>query len=117
MARITVEDCVKVILNRFELCLIASNRAKNILSGAHTEFTDHEKPAVISLREIAEDKIDVESVRKNIVKNIKNRGMSEETYSEDRKEIKEAMAAEGEGGAAVASEEGSFVDENIEVDD
>ena len=43
MARVTVEDCVTVVPNRFELCLIASNRAKSILSGARTKFEKKEK--------------------------------------------------------------------------
>ena len=59
MARITVEDCVEVIPNRFELCLIAGNRAKSILSGAPTNIDRKEKPAVIALREIAEGLLDI----------------------------------------------------------
>ena len=72
MARITVEDCVEVVPNRFELCLIASNRAKAILSGSSTDLDRKEKPAVIALREIASDLIDVDSQRKNIINSIKN---------------------------------------------
>ena len=71
MARITVEDCVEVVPNRFELCLIASNRAKAILSGSNTNLDRKEKPAVIALREIASDLIDVDAQRKNIINSIK----------------------------------------------
>ncbi len=81
MARITVEDCVSIVSNRFELCLIASNRAKSILSGSATTLDvsvgKKEKPSVIALREIGDGIIDVEMVRKNIVKNIKNHGAGE----------------------------------------
>lgn len=113
MARITVEDCVKVVPNRFELCLIASNRAKSILSGSNTTLNNKEKPAVISLREIAEHLVDVENIRKNIVRSIKNRGVVE--IISDNAEIADVMAAEAESNIALKDD--SFVDENIQVDD
>ena len=97
MARITVEDCVTIISNRFELCLVASHRAKSILSGAETTLDSKEKPAVISLREIAEGLIDVENVKKSIVRSIKNRGIVEIVSSENSdEEIAQAMAIESE---------------------
>ena len=77
MARVTVEDCVTIVRNRFELCLIASNRAKSILSGVETSLDRKEKPAVISLREIAAGIVDVDAIRESIVNSIKNRGIIE----------------------------------------
>ena len=87
MARVTVEDCVTVVTNRFELCLIASNRAKSILSGANTSFDRKEKPAVIALREVAENLIDVENIRKNIVASIKHRGIIQFSDINEEEEI------------------------------
>jgi DNA-directed RNA polymerase subunit omega len=87
MARVTVEDCVTVVTNRFELCLIASNRAKSILSGANTGFDRKEKPAVIALREVAENLIDVENIRKNIVSSIKHRGIVQFSDIDEEEEI------------------------------
>ena len=113
MARITVEDCVTVVPNRFELCLVASNRAKSILSGASTGLDRKEKPAVISLREIADNLVDVEAVRKNIVRSIKNRG-AVEVISENP-QIAEAIAEESE--SSLVLKDDTFVDENIHVDD
>ncbi len=113
MARITVEDCVTVVPNRFELCLIASNRAKSILSGASTTLDNKEKPAVISLREIAEGLVDVEGVRKNIVRSIKNRGNVEIVSSNE--EVTEAVNEEAESNLVL--KDSTFVDENIQVDD
>jgi DNA-directed RNA polymerase subunit omega len=113
MARITVEDCVTVVPNRFELCLVASNRAKSILSGSSTTLDRKEKPAVISLREIAEGLVDVESVRKNIVRSIKNRGVVEIVSSNDQ--ISEVIAEESEPNLTLKDD--TFVDENIQVDD
>jgi len=113
MARITVEDCVIVVPNRFELCLIASNRAKSILSGSATSLDNKEKPAVISLREIAEGIVDVEGVRKNIIRSIKNRGGFEVVSANE--EIKEVVSEEAE--SAMILKDTTFVDENIQVDD
>lgn len=113
MARITVEDCVTVVPNRFELCLIASNRAKSILSGSSTTLDSKEKPAVISLREIAEGLVDVEGVRRNIVRSIKNRGVVEVISSNE--EITDAVNEESESGLVL--KDNTFVDENIQIDD
>ena len=54
MARITVEDCLENVDNRFELVLLASRRARQILTGADPLVPeDNDKPTVIALREIA----------------------------------------------------------------
>lgn len=113
MARITVEDCVTVVPNRFELCLVASNRAKSILSGAATSLDRKEKPAVIALREIADHLVDVENVKQNIVRSIKNRGVVEIVSSNDQ--ITESIEEEGE--SRVVLKDDTFVDENIQIDD
>ena len=115
MARITVEDCVTVVPNRFELCLVASNRAKSILSGSGTTLDRKEKPAVIALREIAEGLVDVENVKKNIVRSIKNRGIVEVISSNS--EIFEVIDGESEGGSVSNLKDNTFVDENIQIDD
>jgi DNA-directed RNA polymerase subunit omega len=112
MARITVEDCVTIVPNRFELCLIASNRAKSILSGSNTSLNRKEKPAVIALREIGDELVDVEVIKKNIVRSIKNRGIVEAIASQ---EVVDAMSAESE--SHINLKDTTFVDENIQVDD
>jgi DNA-directed RNA polymerase subunit omega len=54
MARITVEDCLKVIPNRFDLVLFASKRARQLANGADPILPqENDKPTVLSLREIA----------------------------------------------------------------
>ena len=64
MARVTVEDCVGLVPNRFELVLLAAQRARDIRSGAElTVEKDNDKNAVIALREIAEEAIDLETLR------------------------------------------------------
>lgn len=74
MARVTVEDCLRIIPNRFELSLIAGNRAKAILAGAPVliDLKKKEKPVVIALREIAANKLDLDEIRENIKRDIKS---------------------------------------------
>ncbi len=63
MARITVEDCLDNINNRFELVLTATKRARQIGHGAEPMIPEeNDKPTVIALREIAEGHIDAERV-------------------------------------------------------
>jgi len=59
MARITVEDCLSVVNNRFELVLMATKRARQLAKGAEPTIDTHnDKPTVVSLREIAARKVD-----------------------------------------------------------
>lgn len=58
MARITVEDCLEVVDNRFELVLMATKRARQLARGATATVEGHnDKPTVLALREIAERKV------------------------------------------------------------
>ncbi|NII09802.1 DNA-directed RNA polymerase subunit omega [Oleiagrimonas sp. C23AA] len=59
MARITVEDCLQAVDNRFELVLMATKRARQLAKGADALLdAENDKPTVLALREIAEDRID-----------------------------------------------------------
>jgi DNA-directed RNA polymerase subunit omega len=60
MARVTIEDCLKEIDNTFDICSLASKRAKDIASGAEPMVDCKDKPTVIALREIAEKKINMD---------------------------------------------------------
>lgn len=63
MARITVEDCIEKVTNRFELVLLATKRARQITRGSTPLVeVENDKPTVIALREIAEGKIDQASL-------------------------------------------------------
>ncbi len=57
MARITVEDCLERVPNRFELVLVAARRAKQLLKGARPLVESDNKEIVSALREIAADKV------------------------------------------------------------
>ena len=57
MARVTIEDCLEKVENRFELSVAAMKRAKNIYNGEKSLSDENNKPVVLALREIAEDKV------------------------------------------------------------
>ena len=64
MARITVEDCLQVVDNRFELVMMASKRARQLAAGVEAQLDNdaNDKPTVLALREIAARRIDNEYI-------------------------------------------------------
>ena len=71
MARVTVEDCVERIPNRFELVLLAAQRARNLSRGEElTLERDNDKNPVVALREIAESTISLEKLHGDLVKSL-----------------------------------------------
>lgn len=63
MARITVEDCLEVVDNRFELVMMATRRARQLANGAEPAVDpEADKPTVVALREIAERRIDMATI-------------------------------------------------------
>ena len=71
MARVTVEDCVERIENRFELVLIAAQRARDISAGSQlTLDRDNDKNPVVALREIADESIEFDALRNSLVKGL-----------------------------------------------
>jgi len=68
MARVTVEDCVDKVSNRFELVLLASNRARTISAGSPiTIERDNDKNPVIALREIADKTVSPEDLKEDLI--------------------------------------------------
>jgi DNA-directed RNA polymerase subunit omega len=79
MARVTVEDCVVRIPNRFELVMLAAQRAREIQAGSPlTVERDNDKNPVISLREIAENSLDLDILRQSVVTGLQRQVESEE---------------------------------------
>ena len=69
MARVTVEDCTKNVDSLFDLVLLASHRAKVLNSGNEAYVPiDNDKSTVVALREIADEKVDVSTVKEDIIK-------------------------------------------------
>ena len=70
MARVTIEDCIDKVEDRFELVALAAQRARNISSGSDVTIERKgEKDTVIALREIAEETINVSDLREDLTKN------------------------------------------------
>ena len=93
MARVTVEDCVEKIPNRYELLMVAAQRAKDIEQGSPLRVDrDNDKNAVVALREIAEDKVSIEDLQKSLVLNLQKYVEVEEPEEEEI----EIIAAEKE---------------------
>ncbi|HUI34526.1 MAG TPA: DNA-directed RNA polymerase subunit omega [Stellaceae bacterium] len=69
MARVTVEDCVVKVPNRFELVLVAAQRAREITAGSQlTLDRDNDKNPVVALREIADDTVTVEKLQDSLIR-------------------------------------------------
>ena len=79
MARVTVEDCIERIPNRFDLVLTASQRARGIMKGdLPTLDRDNDKNPVIALREIAAETVDIGNLNEGIVKKLQRLTAQEE---------------------------------------
>ncbi|AZV39653.1 DNA-directed RNA polymerase subunit omega [Komagataeibacter xylinus] len=71
MARVTVEDCVERVPNRFELVLLAAQRARALSRGEEmTIDRDNDKNPVVALREIADQTINLEQIRSDLVRSL-----------------------------------------------
>lgn len=93
MARVTVEDCIDKIPNRYELLMVAAQRAKDISSGSPITLPrDNDKNPVIALREIAENTVNIEDLQKSLVMGLQKYVEVEEPEEEEL----EIMAAEKE---------------------
>jgi DNA-directed RNA polymerase subunit omega len=131
MARVTVEDCLKVIPNRFELALIAVQRAKVLLNGSQPLYdTDkNEKSTIVALREIGDELLDVEQVKESIKEDIRNKKFLERSggkpfnkanqYVDDIKEneISENDVVLEDVDEKLLADESRDIDSDIEEDD
>ena len=129
MARVTVEDCVEKIPSRFELVLMASKRARQISGGAPLTLPrDRDKNTVVSLREIAEGTIALDTLRQTLVTDFRkpaDMGVSDDDAAQNAGI--DFLRDSGEAAIVVEEEfdnvsEGpvdgaDFADENVEAED
>ena len=93
MARVTVEDCIDKIPNRYELLMVAAQRAKDLSAGAPmTVAKDNDKNPVIALREIADGTVNIEELQRSLVMGLQKYVEVEEPEEEEL----EILAAEKE---------------------
>lgn len=130
MARVTVEDCIVHVPNRFDLLLLSAQRAKQISSGSPiTVERDNDKDSVISLREIADQTVSLDDIREDFINSfckrqsaeLAEKKIAEQLLSDPANEIEEAFADAGQHIRVAddddAPEGMSFEDENLDVED
>jgi len=95
MARVTVEDCIDKVDNRFELVLLASHRARLISQGAAiTVPRDNDKNPVVALREIADEMLAPEDLKEDLIHSLQKHVEVDEPEA-DTQELPDQVAAEG----------------------
>ena len=93
MARVTVEDCVDKVENRFELVLLAGHRARQISSGAAiTIDRDNDKNPVVALREIADETLSPEDLKEDLIHSLQKHVEVDEPEQEFEREDMPAIA-------------------------
>ncbi|MEQ8604382.1 MAG: DNA-directed RNA polymerase subunit omega [Marivibrio sp.] len=109
MARVTVEDCVDKVPNRFELVLLAGQRSRDIANGSELQLDrDRDKNPVVALREIAEEKLDVDGLKDSLVRGLQRHVEQDEPEEEDMLEMAAAalLSEESEGTSGASRPEG-----------
>lgn len=117
MARVTVEDCIEKLPNRFELVMVAAQRARRIGTGAPlTVDRDNDKNPVVALREIAEETVNTEELKEDLIRG-KQRIIGLDDDSED---VIDSMDGEQEWSILAAQAEGvgrDADDDDMDEDD
>ncbi|MBA3511685.1 DNA-directed RNA polymerase subunit omega [Sphingomonas sp.] len=94
MARVTVEDCVDKVPNRFDLVLMAAQRARQVSGGADlTIERDRDKNPVVALREIAEETVKPRDLEEAIVSNLQKVRIDEEDETDELASLSESAEA------------------------
>lgn len=99
MARVTVEDCVRQVPNRFELVMVAAQRSRDISAGATlTLDRDNDKNPVVALREIAEETVEIDSLQDAVI-----RGLQKHVeFDEPEEDMLDLMSSDERLGALAA---------------
>jgi DNA-directed RNA polymerase subunit omega len=109
MARVTVEDCIDKVDNRFELVLLAGHRARQISQGAQiTVARDNDKNPVVALREIADETLSPGDLKEDLIHSLQKHVEVDEPES-DAGEITDQAAA-------TAADDADNADDNIAFD-
>ena len=107
MARVTVEDCIDKVENRFELVLLASHRARMVSSGAAiTVDRDNDKNPVVALREIAEETVSPGDLKEDLIHSLQK-------YVEVDEPEPETVPLIGSGGARVDADDTEVIPERM----
>ncbi|HUJ97512.1 MAG TPA: DNA-directed RNA polymerase subunit omega [Stellaceae bacterium] len=117
MARVTVEDCVLKVPNRFELVLLAAQRARDVTAGAQiTLERDNDKNPVVALREIADETIALDSLQNSLIKGMQKHVEIDEPEEDTEIEIGAQQWPTELAQPADMEEEEGAVDEELSED-
>jgi len=94
MARVTVEDCIEKVPNRFRLVLLSAHRARNIAAGSQLQIDrDNDKNPVVALREVADEKLDLDALSESLVAGLERVIPVDEEEEDTRHDAGEAQRA------------------------
>ena len=119
MARVTVEDCIEQITNRFELVSLAAQRAKSISCGSPiTIERDNDKNAVVALREIAAKNLDIPQLREELIGSLQTRNKidfveDENLHAESQETISDEIDISEENALIFDNEDDLTFEENV----
>ncbi|ANG95521.1 MULTISPECIES: DNA-directed RNA polymerase subunit omega [Brucella] len=106
MARVTVEDCVDKVENRFELVLLAGHRARQISQGAQiTIDRDNDKNPVVALREIADETLSPDDLKEDLIHSLQKHVEVDEPEAAAPAQITDASDALAEGISEAAEDD------------
>lgn len=116
MARVTVEDCVLKIPNRFELVMTAAQRARDVAAGAGlTIARDNDKNPVVALREIADETVDFAELEETLIKGLQ-RYVETDEPEEDEMDV-QALALDVSGEISMANDDDEIDEDELTVHD
>ena len=117
MARVTVEDCVLKVPNRFELVLLAAQRARDVAAGAQiTLERDNDKNPVVALREIADETIGLDNLQNSLIKGMQKHVEIDEPEEDQEIEIGAQQWPTDLAPAAGTEEEEGGLEEELNED-
>jgi len=97
MARVTVEDCILKVDNRFDLIVLAAHRGREITSGSElTVPRDNDKNPVVSLREIAEETIEVSDLKESMVASLQTQLLDDDHSDNEEDDAENNNEADNE---------------------
>jgi DNA-directed RNA polymerase subunit omega len=118
MARVTVEDCVVKVPNRFELVLLAAQRAREITSGAPLSIDrDDDKNPVVALREIADETVGLDQLKTSVVRGMQKHVELDEPEETQELELDTTLFGVAAPAGVLIEDEADGEEEDVEEED
>ena len=118
MARVTVQDCIKKVPNRFDLVVAAAQRSREISNGMPIEIErDNDKNPVVSLREIAEDAIDPSTLQERFIRSMQKNILRTETVDDEVASIDDEFSAYLNNAEVINPKNKDLLSNNIKTDE